>query len=110
MRLPTLARTALAVTATALVGGLATDPGSRWYRALDKPSWQPPPPACGLVWTPLYGDLAALSARALDRLPDGERTGYGRAPAANLALNAGWSWMFFRAHRPWRWPPRKAPC
>jgi hypothetical protein len=37
MRRPTLARTALAVTGTAVVGGLATDPAEPWYRALDKP-------------------------------------------------------------------------
>jgi len=97
----TLARTALAVTGTAVAGGLATDPSSSWYRTLDKPSWQPPPPAYGLVWTPLYADLAVVGARTLDRLPEPERTGYRRALAVNLVLNAGWNWLFFKAHRPW---------
>ncbi len=101
----TLARTAAAVVGTAVAGGLATDPGSAWYRALRKPSWQPPPPAYGLVWTPLYADLAAMSARALDVLAeagrDGERTAYRAALAANLVLNAGWNLTFFRAKRPW---------
>ena len=101
----TLARTAAAVMGTAVAGGLATDPGSAWYRALRTPSWQPPPPAYGLVWTPLYLDLAVTSARALDRLDaagrDGDRTAYRTALAANLVLNAGWNVAFFRAKRPW---------
>ena len=101
MPLPTLARTALALTATAVAGSLGTDPTSSWYRSLDKPPWQPPPPAYGLVWTPLYADLAVVAARTLDRLPAPERAHYRRALAANLVLNAGWNWLFFRMHRPW---------
>src|SRR3954471_19278297 len=105
MRGGTLVRTALAVTATAVAGGLATDPASAWYRALRKPAWQPPPPAYGLVWTPLYADLAVTSARALDGLDEQgretERAAYARALAVNLVLNAGWNVLFFRARRPW---------
>jgi tryptophan-rich sensory protein len=101
----TLVRTGLAVAATAVGGGLATDPGSPWYRALRKPRWQPPPPAYGLVWTPLYADLAVTSARALDALEEqgreAERSAYARALGVNLVLNAGWNVLFFRARRPW---------
>lgn len=98
---PTIVRTALAVTATAAAGGLATRPDSAWYRSLDKPAWQPPPRTFGLVWTPLYAVLATVSARTLDRLPPQERRTYRRALVANLALNAAWSWLFFRVRRPW---------
>src|SRR5436305_15169904 len=104
MRWGTLLRTASAVAATAVAGGLATDPRSPWYTSLRKPPWQPPPPAYGLVWTPLYADLAVTSARALDGLAAGrreERVGYRAALAANLVLNAGWNVLFFRARRPW---------
>jgi tryptophan-rich sensory protein len=101
----TLLRTALAVGATALAGGAATDPGSDWYRSLRKPRWQPPPPAYGLVWTPLYAALAVISARALDGLAaegrPAERAAYARALGVDLALNAGWNVLFFRARRPW---------
>ena len=38
-----------AVAATAVIGGVAADPGSAWYRSLRKPRWQPPPPAYALV-------------------------------------------------------------
>ncbi len=101
MRGGTLVRTALVVTATAVAGGLATDPSSTWYRALRKPSWQPPPTAYGLVWTPLYADLAVTSARAIDALDEPGRAAYRRALGANLVLNAGWNVLFFRARRPW---------
>jgi len=105
MRGRTLAATAGAVVATAALGGLATDPGSDWYQGLEKPPWQPPAAAFGLVWTPLYATVAASSAAALDALAeqgrDAERRAYVRALATNLALNAGWSWLFFRARRPW---------
>ena len=100
MATSTLARTALAVAATAAVGSIATTPASDWYRSLDKPPWQPPPAAFPLVWTPLYGLLAVAGARALDHLPDAQRSGFLRAYAANLVLNAGWTAVFFRARRP----------
>lgn len=94
-------KTSAAVAATAVVGGLGTDVGSRWYHALDKPSWQPPGRVFGPAWTVLYSLLAVGSARALDRAADeADRAGLGRALAVNLVLNAGWNWLFFRARRP----------
>ena len=100
MRLPTLVVTSLSVAATAAVGASATDPGSEWYAGLDTPPWQPPPAAYGLVWTPLYAAVAVAAARAHDRLPTGEKRRFAAAFAANLALNAGWNWLFFRARSP----------
>ncbi|RIK15952.1 MAG: TspO protein [Acidobacteria bacterium] len=105
MRMTTLLRTSAAVAATAVAGAVATDPDSLWYRTLRKPDWQPPGPAFPAVWTPLYADIAVTSAVALDRLEaagrHGERAAYRRALAVNLALNAGWSWLFWRSRRPW---------
>lgn len=108
-----LGQSAAAVAATSVVGGLATDPDSRWYRSLDKPAWQPPAAAFPVVWTALYADIAAVSALTLEELDrraaeededgagaDEERSAYGRALALNLALNASWSLSFFRSHRP----------
>lgn len=93
-------KTSAAVAATAVVGGLGTDVSSRWYRELDKPSWQPPGRVFGPAWTVLYALLAVGSARALDHTADEARAGLRRALAVNLVLNAGWSWLFFRARRP----------
>lgn len=117
MKLRTLAWTAAATVATAAAGGVATDPRSSWYLKLRKPDWQPPAPAFPVVWTALYADLAVASAMALDRAGGEDRTvvgsdsggkdprrelrGYRRALAANLLLNASWSWFFWRSRRPW---------
>ena len=85
-------------SAAALVGGLATDPGSRWFQSLEKPSWYPPPQACGIVWTGLY---AGMGWAAGEVLAQGGGRDFGRAYAANLVLNTAWTPVFFRAHRPW---------
>jgi translocator protein len=84
--------------AAAVLGGLATDPDSRWFRSLGKPSWYPPPQAFGIVWTGLYTGIAWAAGEVLTR---GGGAGFGRAYAVNLALNTAWTPLFFRAHRPW---------
>ena len=94
-------RTVPALVATAALGGLGTDVDSRWYARLDKPDWQPPGWVFGPAWTTLYALIATGSARALDRIEDDdERHRYALALGANLALNVGWTWVFFRAKRP----------
>jgi tryptophan-rich sensory protein len=127
MRLKTLAWTTAATVATAAAGGVATDPQGSWYLRLRKPDWQPPAIAFPLVWTALYADLAVTSAVALDRAAEMDRAAeldraaatpagtsdpggkgsrrelraYRGALAANLVLNASWSWFFWRSRRPW---------
>lgn len=104
MRLKTLLGTLAATGAAAAAGSAVTDPGSDWYRSLDTPSWQPPPLAYPLVWTPLYLDVAVTSAHVLETLSEAGRTDaarrYRRALGLNLVLNAGWNALFFAAHRP----------
>jgi translocator protein len=96
-----LKRTAPAVIAAAVVGGIGTKPTSSWYRSLDKPSWQPPAAVFGPVWTVLYGLIAAGTASAMAQAPtDEERASIERALWANMALNAGWCWIFFTARKP----------
>lgn len=100
-----LAVATAATTAAAVAGSIATDPGSLWYRLVDKPAWQPPAAAFPIVWTALYGSIAATSASAVTEMEDAGREqdarSYWGALAANLALNAGWSYLFFRRHTPW---------
>src|SRR3954453_18982479 len=93
---------AAAVAVTAGAGGLGTAVRSSWYYDLDKPAWQPPPVAFPLAWTTLYALIAVASARVLDRASTPERRAFARALGANLALNTGWTWLFFTARRP-RW-------
>ncbi|GAB3193729.1 tryptophan-rich sensory protein [Geodermatophilus arenarius] len=95
MRRPLLTAST-AVGLTALVGSAGTDVGSSWYRGLDTPRWQPPGPVFGIAWTALYALLAFAGGRLLERGDPAD----ARALAGNLVLNAGWTWAFFRAHRP----------
>ncbi|MCS0634595.1 tryptophan-rich sensory protein [Streptomyces sp. LP05-1] len=92
----TYAAGAVAVAASAVAGARAVDPDSDWYRSLDKPPWQPPPPVFGLVWTPLYASIAWAAGHALLRArPPGERRSLGAALAVNLALDTAWNHLFF---------------
>ncbi len=102
--LRTLGATSAAVAATAVTGGFASsDVRSGWYAALDRPSFQPPGEVFPAAWTSLYTDIAVTSGVALARLREQgrtrEATAYQAALAANLVINAGWSWVFFRWHR-----------
>lgn len=98
-----LALTTAMTAATAVSGSLATDPKSDWYRSLDLPPWQPPGWLFPVVWTALYADIAVTSAKVIKDLgaqgEQGEAAGFGTALTVNLALNQGWSWTFFKAHK-----------
>jgi translocator protein len=105
MRPLTLAKTAGGAFAAAAVGGIASKPAveSAWYRRLKKPGFQPPTLAFPIAWNILFTDIAAVSASTIDTLNDrgdvDQARAYTRALAANLVLNAGWSWVFFNQRR-----------
>jgi tryptophan-rich sensory protein len=86
--------------AAAVLGGSSVDTDSRWFRALDLPRWYPPPQTFGIVWTALYAGTAWAAGEVLSR-PDPGGPAFARAYGANLALNAAWTPLFFRLHRPW---------
>ena len=103
--LTTLLATSTAVAACVVAGSLATDPKGQWYGSLRKPSFTPPSWVIPVAWTTLYVDIALTSAVALNVLTeegeDQEAARYRRALTVNLALNAGWSYVFFqRQHLP----------
>jgi translocator protein len=88
------------VAATSILGQMATDQNLvPWYAGLAKPSLNPPNWIFAAVWTALY----ALMAFALWRILRAQKpSGMQRRNAVGLfllllALNAAWSWMFFRA-------------
>lgn len=78
---------AAAVTAVAVVGGLATDTSSEWYRDLEKPSWQPPGSVFGPVWTLLYVLIAVAATLSFRDVGGPRRRLVLGLYAANLALN-----------------------
>lgn len=97
---PPLAAWGAAVAVVAALGGVATDPTSAWYEGLEKPSWQPPGWLFGPVWTTLYVLLAVSAALAWRDVRGPRRRLILGLYAANLALNLGWTLIFFRAHAP----------
>jgi tryptophan-rich sensory protein len=87
--------------AASALGALATEtgPGS-WYRALQKPFFQPPDWLFAPVWTTLYG-LMAIAAWLVWRRPEHPlRTGSLRLYWLQLVLNVAWTWLFFGMQRP----------
>lgn len=99
-----LVGTALGTVAAAVVGSVATRSSiDTWYRTIDKPSYVPPDVVFPIAWTSLYTDIAVSSGRTIDALSErGDAQAarsYTAALAANLVLNAGWSWLFFKANR-----------
>lgn len=104
-RYRTITATSMAVVANAGIGSLATDPNSLWYKSLNKPAIQPAPWVFPVVWTPLYASIAYAVGQRLADIE--EQQGKSRqfdslkeSLATNIALNAGWSLVFFRGKAP----------
>ncbi len=94
-----LAVAGLVAVAVASLGGALTDTGP-WYRALNKPTWQPPDWLFGPVWTVIYA-LTAVSAAAAWRASDAKaRRVVVALYGANAVLNVVWSLLFFHLQRP----------
>lgn len=96
--------TGLATVAAAVAGSVASREGVQgWYTTIRKPGYVPPNVVFPIAWTTLYVDIAASSAAAIDRFraegQDGKARGYIAALGVNLALNAGWSWVFFKMNK-----------
>ncbi len=98
---PAAAGWTAAVAAIAVLGGLATDTTSEWYEGLERPAWQPPGSVFGPVWTVLYVLLAISAALAWRDVRGPRRRLVLGLYAANLAMNLGWTVIFFRLHAPW---------
>lgn len=92
--------TSVLTGAAAVAGSVGTDPGSTWYVSLDKPSWQPPGYAFPVVWTPLYGLIAWGTGRMVDQAGAKDKSRLLALTAADLAVNAGWCWAFFKRQSP----------
>lgn len=89
----------LAVSFTAAVfGAVASIQADSFYIQLARPEWAPPADLFGPVWTVLYA-LMAIAAWLVWRMG-----GFTAARTAltlflvQLAVNALWSWLFFRWH------------
>lgn len=98
-----LAMTGALTAVCAASGTIATDPKSRWFKALKKPDWQPPAQIFPVVWSALYTSIAVSTATAIEELEsrrDQRAADSLRAAlVVNLLLNQGWSWVFFKGHK-----------
>jgi tryptophan-rich sensory protein len=85
----------------AVIGGLVTSsaiPG--WYARLRKPSWSPPNWVFGPVWSALYALMAVAAWLAWRRSEYRWSSPALRPYIAQLALNLGWTIIFFGFKRP----------
>jgi tryptophan-rich sensory protein len=90
----------LSAMAVAAIGGTMTDLGP-WYRALRKPSWEPPDAAFGAIWTVIFALAAASGVIAWRRTASrASREWLIGLFALNGFCNIFWSLLFFRLHRP----------
>lgn len=105
--LPPLLRLAAAivpVAVTAIIGSLATTPNIEgWYAGLTKPSFNPPNWLFPVAWAILDTMIALSAWRLLGAKPRMGPTVRAwwlavAAFAAQLALNAAWTPVFFAAH------------
>ncbi len=92
-----LALTGLAVVAAAALGTSSAPPREmrRYYRKLDKPSFAPPARVFGPVWGVLYPAIALSGARVIASDASAARSGAIALWAAQMALNAAWTPLFF---------------
>jgi tryptophan-rich sensory protein len=95
-----IAIAAIAAIVVAGVGGTMTDT-TGWYQSLRLPSWNPPPPAFGMIWTVVFALIAASGVTVWRAAPN------SRAAdsliglfALNGALNVMWTVLFFQLRRP----------
>jgi len=95
-----IAIAAIAAIVVAVVGGTMTDT-TGWYESLRLPSWNPPPPAFGMIWTVVFALIAASGVYAWRAAPDSRSsdTLIGLF-AFNGALNVMWTVLFFQLRRP----------
>ncbi len=69
-----------------------------WYRTLVRPSIAPPNWVFGPVWTTLYLLMAIAAWLVSQSAPSTSRTSGLALFLVQLALNLGWSWLFFQRH------------
>jgi tryptophan-rich sensory protein len=91
---------ALAVCfAASAIGGLITATSvDGWYQELARPTWNPPDWVFAPVWTTLFAAMAVAAWLVWRR--DRRWTGALTLFAIQLALNVGWSALFFGLRSP----------
>ncbi len=94
--IPALIFCLVLVYSAMVIGAIASLDAPAFYDRLARPSWAP----ASWVFGPTWGLLYTLMAIALWRVwrSSGPRTAAFGLFVAQLAVNALWSWLFFRWH------------
>ncbi len=95
-----------ALVAVPLIVGIGTLMGylsnsgfsNEWYAGLEKPAFQPPGWAFGIVWTILYTMMGIALAAILNEPDSKQRRTALSLFGVQLGLNFSWSPFFFGAH------------
>ena len=87
-----------ATFAAAVPGAVSAIGAQAFYADLQQPSWAPPQWLFGPVWTLLYLMMATAACLVVVRSGPGPARVALSLYAAQLVLNAGWTWLFFRWH------------
>ncbi len=91
---------AIAALFVAALGASMTDIGP-WYQALAKPSWTPPDPIFGMIWTAVFALITVSGITAWRAAPNAKVAQHVITLfAINGGLNVVWSLLFFRLQRP----------
>ncbi len=95
-----LAGFAAVCAAVSAIGGAvtATSVGT-WYQTLEKPAFNPPDWVFPVVWTTLFAMIAVAGWRAWRSAPLAATRLALAVYAVQLALNIGWSVLFFGLQR-----------
>jgi tryptophan-rich sensory protein len=95
----TIVTVAVITLIVAIAGGLCTQIGP-WYRALNKPSWQPPDWLFGPAWTVIFVLAAYAAIDSYTQAPPAARSAVVAVFAINAVLNVLWSFCFFTMKSP----------
>ena len=88
---------ALCLGVSAIGGWVTAESVATWYRTLARPSFNPPDWVFGPVWVTLYLMIAVAGWRVWRRHGLAGARAEMAAYALQLALNLGWSFVFFGA-------------
>jgi benzodiazapine receptor len=91
---------AIAAMLVAGVGATMTDT-TGWYETLNKPSWNPPPAAFGLIWTIIFALIVFAGVTAWRATPNRSASELLIGLfSLNGFFNTMWTVLFFQLRRP----------
>lgn len=90
---------AVCFAAAGIGGALTATSVATWYQTLEKPAYNPPDRLFGPVWTTLFAMMGVSAWLVWRRAGFGPRAAWALF-AAQLALNIGWSALFFALRSP----------